>query len=294
MVRDSTPEDHDAITAVADANWESDAQWGPQRAGEHLGAELSCVVVVANKLAGVGSFQSGSRPDFGRLVVDVHRDRMRQGIGTALVRHLRERRPGVKMMVRVRPWDAAAAHFYPTLGFEVAEQVTEGWIEPRDTRVSAWVDELVGSGPTVEAFDPSGPLAAKAALVIHEWMMRHHGWIPMSPISAEAAIRRYLVPGLAGTHRAVRVGSEVVAAGVLLNDPFDSRKRGAHLVYLGSRSGPDEPEVVRALLAHLLRVARNTDRPVQVEVQHHNSAFSNAIAELDLETLFHGLTIYVR
>jgi GNAT superfamily N-acetyltransferase len=298
-VRDIDGADGPQLQKIVADLWVADELWRPGRVAAYA-VDQACVIGVerGGRLVGVAGLQTARFPRFGVIQLDVVAEAQRVGVGTQLLAGLRSRYPEHRMMMRVRPWDEATVAFCETNGFEVAERVVEGWLDPMGAAVSEWIDRTLATSTayaSVESGWASEWPRETIALLLEDWFQRHHGWLSRPDLTAVEAVERYLDPALENTLFVASVANEAVGAGVLVPDPFGQRNRGAHLAYLGV-GGPgrsDEAEIVAGLVAHCLASARGQDRPVQVEVQHHHHALHRVIASLPTDSLYDGLVVYV-
>lgn len=300
IIRDAFARDGAEIGSLVDSLWADDKLWRPSRAGSYAVDGPATVVAaqVGVSVAGVASLLPSKRSRFGLLHMDVAVPHQRRGVGTALLSKLRSLHPGIRMMVRVRPWDEKTSSFVEHRGFSIAERVVEGWIEPTSPAMSRWIEGALASIPDsvkVEGFATAQHSSRDIAAVIDSWYQRHHQWAPPRNVTIDEAVAIYLDPALPNTGHIAEIGDELVGAGVLLPDPFQLRPDGAHLAYLGVSDGgrPDEPAIVRGLFAACLKAAKRQGRSVQIEVSDIHAPAWELVKSLPAPDVYEGLIVYV-
>lgn len=298
-VRDIVEKDVPAVRQMVASLWRDDELWRPERAA-HYDVDSGCIVAVDPQglVVGVASFQPSRLPKFGVLQLDVGDGFQRTGVGTELLAKLRSRYPGHRMMMRIRPWDEAASQFSAKHGFEVAERVVEGCLDLSEPALSEWIDLTQATIPRFVQIEPgkaSHWSREAVSSILESWFRRHHGWLGSPDLPAAQAAAYCLDAALEGTLRVAAVDGELVGAGALVPDPFRHRDGRAHLVYLGvgPADRPDEGVVVAGLFAHCLAAARDQNRRVQVEVQHHHRALHGVVSGLPTDALYDGLVVVV-
>ncbi len=298
-VRDIDGSDIENVRRMVASLWKGDDLWRPGRADPYE-VDAGCIVGVDRDglVVGVASYRPSQLPKFGVLQLDVGEGWQRAGIGTALLAEVRARYPGDRMMMRVRPWDQAATQFGAKHGFEVAERVVEGCVDPSASALSEWIDLTKATIPlSVHVQPASDSQWSRQAVgsVLERWFHRHHEWLGSPDLPAARAAAYCLDTALEGTLQVAAVSGELVGVGALVPDPFQHRDGRAHLVYLGvgTADRPDERVVVAGLVAHCLAAARDQKRRVQVEIQHHHHALYAVTGGLPTDALYDGLVVLV-
>jgi GNAT superfamily N-acetyltransferase len=166
-------------------------------------------------LAGVA--ESRLHPSHLPLVVEVHPEHRRQGIGTALVRGLRaDGRPGV---LGVFMDNEGATGFARALGATVLQTLPPEKVRCTSPAVQAWAAERRAETRTGDEVGREG--VRQAWLQMYGWL--HAGWIPVrSTATMEAVFDDAFLDGvdLGASRFTVRDG-RVSAGGIVLRENYD-------------------------------------------------------------------------
>lgn len=318
MLRQARPTDYQAIEAVAHAIWGDDEAarakrppgWDRRRwtVDAHMSdgkvpVPTTMVKDLDGRIVAVGSVRIRQQAPRNDIYIHVAPSVRGEGIGTELYEALDAANDAGPYMNRDFG-DPQMVDLFESLGFQVVERVTEGWIHPEQPTTAAWIDGILAASSDNISVIPLGysevPSPVEVARLYDRFYQRAHFYLSDTPRSDSEALDFFLGTALfhapplrsfCAIDDGQLVGAASLGPAVFGNgDPLS-----ANLVWVvAEASDPAKAEsVVAILVASVLGEARRLGLRVQVEASTLAPRLLACVSSIPGGDLDSGLTVLV-